>query len=78
MGSNPIKSLKSPQMRRKTMKIKHLITELEEYNPEAEITTPYSENICLSYISKDSQGNELNKQTTMQVFIEWSDSTEEV
>ena len=60
------------------MKIKHLITELEEYNPEAEITTPYSENICLSYISKDSQGNELNKQTTMQVFIEWSDSTEEV
>lgn len=35
------------------MMVKELIDELKNYNPEAEITTPYSETIELSYISKD-------------------------
>ena len=58
------------------MKIKDLITELKTYNPEAEVTTPYSEDIMLSYISEDFEGNKLTKETTRVVFIEWSDEVE--
>lgn len=58
------------------MKIKHLIAELKTYNPEAEITTPYSEDIMLSYMSEDFEGNKLTKETTRLVFIEWADEEE--
>ena len=33
------------------MKVREFIEELKTYNPDAEITTPYSETIGLSYIS---------------------------
>lgn len=53
--------------------ISELINELEEYNPNAEITTPYSETIELSYIC-DEGGN---KKTAKIVFIEWADENGE-
>ena len=52
------------------MMVKKLIEELAEYNPDADITLTTSEDICLSYICKDSDGSSLDKKTTMQVFIE--------
>ena len=58
------------------MKIKDLIKELEQYNPEADITLTISEDITISYICEDLQGNELTKKTTMQVFIEGCDNME--
>lgn len=51
------------------MKVSELIEELESYNPNAEITTPYSGTIELSYISEQGE----NKSTTKIVFIEWAD-----
>ena len=51
------------------MKCKDLINELMKYNPDADVTTPYSEDICLSYIS----GNGIDKKTTELIFIEWED-----
>lgn len=53
--------------------IREFIKELEEYNPDAKITTPYSETICLSYIGEEG----CTKQTTKIVFIEWADENEE-
>lgn len=41
------------------MKVQELIDELKSYNPNAEITTPYSETIALSYISEGG-GNSIN------------------
>lgn len=51
------------------MKVSELIKELQTYNPDAEITTPYSETIELSYISE----GEVDKSNTKVVFIEWRD-----
>lgn len=55
------------------MKISELIDELKEYNPDAEITTPYSETIGLSFISEDGA----DKSNTELVFIELRDYVEE-
>lgn len=51
------------------MMVKELIKELERFNPNAEITTPYSETIELSYISEGG-ADEMN---TPIVFIEMRD-----
>lgn len=56
------------------MKIKKLIEELSSFNQDADITTPYSEDICLGWICKDPKtGVEFSKETTRQVFIEFDD-----
>ena len=55
------------------MKIREFIKNLETFNPEAEITTPISETILLSYICKDSEGNDLDKLNTPVVFVEPAD-----
>ena len=52
------------------MKMDKLITLLKQYNPSAEVTTPTSEDICISYIDQDGKFTE---KTTPQVFIEPSD-----
>ena len=52
------------------MEISKFIELLKEYNSDADITLTNSENICLSYICKDENGNELTKETTPMVFIE--------
>ena len=51
------------------MKVQELIDELQTYNPNAEVTTPYSETIELSYISEGGA----DKSNTQIVFIEWAD-----
>ena len=51
------------------MIVSELIEELRGYNPDAEITTPYSETIELSYVSEDGA----DKSNTKVVFIEWAD-----
>ena len=56
------------------MNVQELIDELKSYNPQAEVTTPYSETICLGYI--DDEGR-YDKKTTKLVFIEWSDYAED-
>ena len=56
------------------MKIKKLIETLKECNQEADITLTTSEDITISYICKDTDGNPLTKKTTMQCFIEPTDS----
>lgn len=53
--------------------ISDFIEELKQYNPNAKITTPYSETIKLSYIC-DNDGS---KETAKIVFIEWADENEE-
>ena len=59
------------------MIIRELIEELKNYNPDAEVTTPYSETIELSYICEDKEGNPLGIRETPLVFIEWGDYEEE-
>ena len=51
------------------MLIEELISELSSFNPKAEITTPYSETIELSWICADGE----DKDTTEMVFIEGCD-----
>ena len=53
------------------MKISKLIDELSEFNQEADITLTTSEDICISYICKNTlTGEQLTKKTTKLVFIE--------
>lgn len=52
------------------MKIKELINELKEYNPEADITLECSEDIIISYIDTDLKGRPCSKKNTPQCFIE--------
>lgn len=59
------------------MKVKELINHLKEYNPDADITTPISEDISVSYICKDLDGNTYSRKTTKLVFIEPIDNFEE-
>ena len=59
------------------MKVSELITKLMNYNQDAEITTPYSETIDLSYICIDNEGNPLDSRETPIVFIELCDYEEE-
>ena len=56
------------------MKINKLIDKLKNYNPNASITLTTSEDIILSYICEDSDGNKLNEKTTPLVFIEGCDA----
>lgn len=51
------------------MLVEEFIKELSEFNPKAEITTPTSETICLSWICEDDAG----KDDTKIVFIEGCD-----
>lgn len=51
------------------MLIEEFIEELSQFNPKAEITTPYSETIELSWISADGA----DKEDTKLVFIEGRD-----
>ena len=51
------------------MLVKDLVSELRDYNPEADVSLIDAEDICLSYISTDGG----TKQTTKQVFIEGAD-----
>ena len=55
------------------MLVKELIKDLEGYNPNAEITLVDAETIELSYICKDTNGNDLDKLSTGLVFIEGRD-----
>lgn len=50
------------------MIVKELIDELKEYNPNAEITTPYSETIELGYIDI-CDGEICTRRDTPLVFI---------
>lgn len=59
------------------MKNKELIERLKEYNLEADVTLPTSEDITIGYIFKGPNGESLNKQTTMQLFIEGTDNCPE-
>lgn len=56
------------------MKVSKLIEFLQSYNPDADITLTTSEDIMLSYVSKDVNNNVLTKDTTTQVFIEGIDA----
>ena len=53
------------------MKVKELIKELKEFNPNANISLTTSEDIILSYID---WGGADNEKTTKQVFIEPCDA----
>ena len=55
------------------MKVSELIHKLYNYNQDAEITTPYSETIELSYICIDGDGNPVDSRETPIVFIEGVD-----
>ena len=56
------------------MKVRELIQKLSVYNLDADVTTPFSEDITLSFICKDDNGNVFSEKTTMLVFIEPCDS----
>lgn len=59
------------------MKVSELIQELYKYNQDAEVTTPYSETIELSYIYMDTEGNPMDQRETPIVFIEGCDYEQE-
>lgn len=59
------------------MKVSELIHKLYNFNQDAEITTPYSETIELSYICIDEEGNPIDSRETPLVFIEWCDYDQE-
>ena len=56
------------------MKIKELISKLSEYNEDADITLVDSEDITVSYICENLNGEKLTPKTTMQCFIEPMDN----
>lgn len=51
------------------MKVSELIEQLKTFNPDAEVTRPDSETICLSYICEGGR----DKSNTPIVFIEMCD-----
>ena len=52
-----------------------LIRKLGKFNPKADVTLTTSEDICLSFIFKDTDtGEVLTEKTTKQIFIEPTDS----
>ena len=55
------------------MKNRDLIENLKQYNLDADVTLTTSEDILLSYISEDNEGNKLTKEDTMLIFIEGCD-----
>lgn len=52
---------------------KNLIEKLKEYNSEADVSLVDSEDITISYIHKDTDGNEFTINNTPQLFIEGVD-----
>lgn len=58
------------------MKIDKLIDKLKNYNQKATITLTTSEDIMLSYVCEDNDGNELSKKNTPLVFIEGCDTNQ--
>lgn len=54
-----------------------MIELLSTYNQDADITLTTSEDITVSYICKDLNGEPLTKKETMQCFIEPMDSCPE-
>ena len=60
------------------MKVKDLIMKLYDFNQEAEITTPYSETIELSFICFDKDHNPIGSRETPIVFIEGCDFEQDV
>ena len=59
------------------MKVEDLIKELSAFNQKAEITTPYSETIRVSWISDEDEDIQKSKKDTVLVFIEGCDFIEE-
>lgn len=59
------------------MRVSELIHKLYNFNQDAEVTTPYSETIELSYICIDTEGNPLDSRETPIVFIEGCDYEQE-
>ena len=59
------------------MKMKNLIEYCKTFNPDADVTLVDSEDITLSYIEKDVDGNVFKKETTPIVFIEGIDFYQE-
>lgn len=55
------------------MKVFELIDKLKTFNPDANISLTSSEDICLSYIFKNINGEDYTKKDTLQVFIEPTD-----
>ena len=60
------------------MKVKELITELLEYNMDADVTTPYSETIELGYISGADATDEFDRKSTPLVFINGCDWEQDI
>ena len=59
------------------MKVSELIHKLYNFNQDAEVTSPYSETIELSYIYMDVDGNPIDSRETPIVFIEGCDHVKE-
>ena len=59
------------------MKVKSLIKYLMKYNPDADIglcvNGQYENDIYISFICRDTDGNKLNHQTTKQIWLEGMD-----
>lgn len=55
------------------MKVRELIKELLEFDMDADVTTPVSEDICIAYISADGE-KKLSKKESRQIFIEPTDN----
>lgn len=53
--------------------MKNLIEYCKTFNPNADVTVVDSEDIELSYVDKDVEGNVFKKETTPCVFIEGID-----
>lgn len=56
------------------LKNRDLIEKLKEYNLDADVSLVDSEDITISYIYKDYDGNNLTPSTTPQLFVEGIDS----
>ena len=60
-----------------SLQVNRLIEELRKYNPNADVSLTSSEDIVISYISRDLDGSYLTPETTMQLFIEEYDKYRE-
>ena len=59
------------------LQVNRLIEELKKYNSDADVSLTNSEDIVISYISRDLDGSCLTPETTMQLFIEGYDKYRE-
>lgn len=58
------------------MNVVELMEELKKYNPNAEVTTPYSETISVGYVAS-VEDETFTPENTPFVFIEWSEYEED-